>query len=273
MSENHDINIQRPELWTLHLALGAEHIGYALFAKEQEESLIFGELPLDLTVGSYLKAVENCVYDNPLLLKPYGEVRAVVASKRFMMMPAAIIDEDTRLDIMDVAFPDAEGEFAFCDMPQCGAVMGFEIEKGVNAFLQRTFFNPPVLHDLVPLCEYNKSKQEMASLRRMYVHLCGSQMSVCLFDRGSLAMANSFQFNDIDDAAYYALNAWQTFGFDALSDEILLSGDKPLRDVLAPMLRKYVNFVMPAIFPAAAMRLGHDAVKAPYNLILLALCE
>lgn len=268
-----DIEIRRPELWTLHLALNAQRISYVLYSKAQDDSLIWGEVGIDLSFGSYLKGVENAIYDNPLFLKPYGEVKVVVDSTRFMVMPSEIDDDDTRLDVMDTAFPDAEGEFAFCGMPQCGTVMGFEMEKGLEAFLQRTFFNPPICHALVPLCEYHKSKQGQTSLRRMYAHLHDDKLSLCLFQRGDLAMTNSFKFETIDDAAYYALHAWQSYGFDALADEIQLSGDKSLRDDITPMLRKYVNYVMPAIFPAAAMRIGHDAVKAPYHLILLALCE
>ena len=38
-------------------------------------------------------------------------------------------------------------------------------------------------------------------------------------------------------------------------------------------LRKYVKYVMPAAYPAAAMQLGHNAVQAPLELVLLALCE
>ena len=44
-------------------------------------------------------------------------------------------------------------------------------------------------------------------------------------------------------------------------------------EAVAPMLREYVTYVMPAIFPAAAMRIGMDAMKAPFDLILMSLCE
>lgn len=267
-----DIDIQRPELWTLLLALSADRIGYVLYSKAQDDSLVYGEIGIDLSYGNYLKGVENAVYDNPLFLKPFGEVKVVVDSARFMMIPAEI-DEELHLDVMETAFPDAEGEFSFCAMPQCGAVMGFELERGLEAFLQRTFFNPPISHALVPLCEYHKSKQGQTSLRRMYVHLQEGKVSVCLFDCGAPVMTNSYEYEAIDDAAYYVLHAWQSFGFDALADEILLSGEKSRRDQITPLLRKYVNYVIPAIFPAAAMRIGHDAVRAPYHLILLALCE
>ena len=57
------------------------------------------------------------------------------------------------------------------------------------------------------------------------------------------------------------------------TDELQLIGDRTVRDAVAPMLRNYVTYVMPAIFPAASMRMGHDAVKTPFDLILLLLCE
>ena len=107
----------------------------------------------------------------------------------------------------------------------------------------------------------------------MFLHLDGERMRMCIFGKGRLLMANTFDYRSPDDAAYYVLHAWQSFGFDALADEILLSGEKSRRDQITPLLRKYVNYVIPAIFPAAAMRIGHDAVRAPYHLILLALCE
>ena len=101
-----DIDIQRPELWTLLLALSADRIGYVLYSKAQDDSLVYGEIGIDLSYGNYLKGVENAVYDNPLFLKPFGEVKVVVDSARFMMIPAEI-DEELHLDVMETAFPDA----------------------------------------------------------------------------------------------------------------------------------------------------------------------
>ncbi len=272
-SSTDDINLQHPELWTMHLGVGKESINYVLYSKQQDNSLISGTVALDTAFGNYLKSVENCIYDNPLFLKPYGEVKVLVESNHFMVMPNEIDDYDTCHDIMETAFPEAEGEFALCPMPQCGTLMGFEMPKGLEAFLQRTFYNPPIMHQLVPLCEYYKLKQEQTSIRRMFVHLHDKKLDLCLYNKGALAMTNSYVFHAIEDAAYYALHAWQDYGFDGLADEVQLSGDKHLRDAITPIMRKYINFVMPAIFPAAAMRIGHDAVKAPYELILLALCE
>jgi len=269
-----DIEIRHPELWNLLLCLKVESVDYVIYTKAQENSLISGSIALDMSFGDYLKSLENCVYDNPLLLKPFGKVRVIADSDHFSLVPTSIADdEDLAEDVYLKSFPDAEDEMSVCVMPRCEVAIVYGLPRGVKSFLQRTFFNPPVCHSLMPLCEYYVSKQAETSLSRMYIHIADGAMKMCLFSKGRLLMANVFGFHSIEDAAYYALNAWQAFSFDALNDEVQLAGDKQLRDQLTPILRKYVNYVMPAIFPAAALRIGHDAVKAPYNLILLALCE
>ena len=73
-------------------------------------------------------------------------------------------------------------------------------------------------------------------------------------------------------AAYYILNVWQNFGLDVYSDELQISGEKTVREQLMPQLRKYISYVMPIIFPASAMKIGQDAIKAPFDLILLSQC-
>ena len=60
---------------------------------------------------------------------------------------------------------------------------------------------------------------------------------------------------------------------DQLHDRLQLMGDDAMRAEMTPELREFVKNVMPAEFPAAAMRLGRNALQAPLELILLALCE
>ena len=98
-------------------------------------------------------------------------------------------------------------------------------------------------------------------------------MDVAIYRDGHLQCANTYPFDRVEDAGYYALNAWRTHGLDQLTDELQLMGDGAKRGEITPMLREYVKYVMPAVYPAAAMQLGRNAMQAPLELILLALCE
>lgn len=267
-----NINIQQPELWTLQLSLGEKSIDYILFTDAQENSLIMGSVDLDASADSYLKSLENTIYDNPLLLDDYRQVRVIVASQHFVVMPQEY-DEFEAQDIFDATFPDHDGDMAMCELKRCGVNIAFEVPKGVLGFLQRTFFTPPVFHHLHPLCEHYYRLNEGSEISRMFLNLSDSHMDMVIYRKGRIELANSFDYHSAQDAAFFALHAWDSMNLDRLVDEVQLTGDKKERDAIAPVMREYIKYVMPAIYPAAALRLGQNAMNAPFDLIMLALCE
>ena len=145
--------------------------------------------------------------------------------------------------------------------------------RGMQAFLGRTFNYPLVYHHLHPLCDYFQSLNRGDDIARMFLNMRDGMMDMAIYRGGEIQCANSYPFASTQDAAYFALNAWRSHGLDQLTDELQLMGDGALRSAMSEELRKYVKYVMPAAYPAAAMQLGHNAVQAPLELVLLALCE
>jgi hypothetical protein len=56
-------------------------------------------------------------------------------------------------------------------------------------------------------------------------------------------------------------------------DEIILAGDPASRAALSPLLRRYVRYVMPAIFPSTMFRAGRAALRTPFELVVAPLVE
>lgn len=273
-SKTSDINIQHPEQWTLQIALHARVMRYTLVNKAHDDSLIAGEIPLDPSLaGSYLKAVQNAVYDNSLLLDDYGCMRILIDSPHFLLLPGDTQDEDEADQMMRTMFPELQGDTAVCALHGCGVNLAFEVSTDLLSFLQRTFVMPTIFHHLYPLCEHYVQFCKGSGVSRMFLNFHDNMMDMVVFDRGALNMANTFQIRNASDAAFMALHAWQSLSMDVHNDELQLTGDKLMRDEVTPLLRRYISYVMPAIFPAAALRLSHDATRAPFNLITLALCE
>lgn len=267
-----DIEIRNPELWTLILRLDAAAVKFILYCDEMENSLISRTLSLDLTVGGYLKALENCIYDNPVLIQDYKHVAVSVASNHFVALPEALSDDDTMLDVMDYMYSGDTGDRYLCRLVPGESQMAFTIPQGVQSFLQRTFNMPQIVHHLVPLCTYCGKKSEKSGLSKMYAHIYDNRMDLCVYRKGELVQTNTYQFRNVEESVYYMLNVWQNIGLDVMADELQLCADKAVRDQLTPQLRKYITYVMPIIFPASAMKIGQDAMKAPFDLILLSQC-
>lgn len=267
-----DIDIRYPEHWTLILRLGESSISFILYSDHEENSLIYRELTLDKSTGDYLKSLENCIYDNPALLQDFKRVAVEIASSHFVVLPEAMNNDDHMHEVMDYMFATDGGDRHLCPLSDGKTAIAFTMPRGVMSFLQRTFNMPTVVHQLVPLSKYGEAKCEKSGISRMFAHLYNEHLDLCVFRKGELIMTNTYRLRNTEEAVFYMLNAWQHLGLDVMTDELQLSSDKTVRDLLTPQLRKYINFVMPIIFPASAMKIGQDAIKAPFDLILLSQC-
>ena len=264
-----DISIRHPEVWELLVSVDETQVDYALYTPTVANSLTLGRVELP---DASLQALEDAIYDTPMLLGEYKRVRVVAHSRHFLLLPMDAADDDCAM-LVRQAFPDDDGDTAVCPMPANGVKIAYLLPRGMQAFLGRTFNYPAISHPLMPLCEYFKDQGKDDDASRMFLHLCGGSMDMAIYRNGELQCANIYPFTNAQDAAFFALSAWRAHGLDQLTDQLLFMGDGDLCAQVTPDLREYVKHVMPAVFPTAAMQLGHNAMQAPLDLILLALCE
>lgn len=266
-------NVKSPELWTLVLSVGDTAIDYLIYSDSRQDSPAMGRVPLDASLPDVQRAIENAVYDTPLLLDDYGAVRVLVHSSRFVILPGDT-GEDNATRMLEVAFgADAGAEAMVCRMPRCDKVIAWRVPKGLPGFLGRTFNLPAVYHHLYPLCEHFYRLNSASDIARMFLSVRPGAMDMVVYRRDCLVAANSYEFRDTGDAAYFALHAWQSLDLDQQCDEIQILGARDLRDDLAERLKPYVKYVLPAIVPAAALRFGADVAHLPLDLVLLTQCE
>ncbi len=273
MNTPSELHIEHPERWRLEVAVRQQQVQYIAYAPDLRDTLTIGTVPLD-PGREWLAAVENAVYDHPAMLDDFGAVRVVVEAQHFVVAPATVAhDEMLASRTFDAMFPDDDLAVNCCSLPKCGVTIVYGLPRGLREFLQRTFNNPLIVHHLYPLCEHFHDLNAGATASRLFINTHERSMDIALFQNERLVLANTLPWRNAEEAAYLVLHTCETMRLDALTDEVQLTGDKQQRDALAPLLRKFVKYVMPAIFPAAALRLGSAAMKAPLDLILIASCE
>lgn len=86
--------ISQPELWSLVMQLSDRRLTAALLPPVDGEQMILSHIPLPVaTAGSYAKAVEEAVYDNPLLLSDFSRIGLLTSSPRVALIPACLDDK------------------------------------------------------------------------------------------------------------------------------------------------------------------------------------
>lgn len=269
MTGKDTISIQHPEAWELLVSIDEGQVDYILYTPSVAGSLVIGSKEL---ADGTLQGLEDAIYDSPELLNEYNRVRVIVHSRHFVLLPQEVADDDCQM-LVRRAFQGVDGDAAVCAMPLNRVKVAYLMPRGLQAFLGRTFNYPAIYHHLMPLCEHFKGVNGESGRSQMFLHLQSASMDMAIYRDGGLLCANIYPFTTAEDAVYYILNAWHTHGLDQLADELQLAGDGDQRAMMTPLLRDFVKYVMPAEYPAAAMQLGRNAMQAPLDLILLALCE
>jgi len=264
--------VANPTGWRLAMGIGPDALEVVAYSPMEENTLIHRRVEASQATAP-LKALEDAVYDNPLLLADFGHVNCVLSSQQVIVAPVEAADEpDAHVALMKASFPGWSGEIIVDKVPASNAVILTGVDREIAGFLRRTFFNPVLSGRLAVLSRYFLTSSRRVNAARCLVNLRRGSLDIIAVDRGRLLMANTFEFTTETDAVYYILAARRQVWLD--DSELLISGDQDWRERLMPSLRRFVAAVMPVIFPSDMFRAGgREAMNSPFELIVLPLCE
>ncbi len=264
--------VRAPQMSRMTLRVNDDSLDVAIVSKVEDNSLIYRHIPYTATATSAIRALEEAVYDNPLLLSDFGQIDILFDTPRFIVIPEERADDDRAEEMLETLYPDIEFEPVTSRIPG-GAVIAAAVNADIERFAGRTFADARRMHRIVPLCRYFGARNRSGNGGRIHVHLRPGFTDVIAYLHGRTMMANTFSSPSGMDALYYILAAAQNLRFDDSCDRMIVSGDNTLRDTLMPMLRKYYPHAMPAIFPSAMLRAGAAAMQAPFEMLAIPLCE
>ena len=271
--------------WRLVLRIEDDALEVVLYSNHEDNTLIHRRIdlgtPTAATSGapnprgvSRLQLLEDAIYDNPLLLGDYASVYCIVATERFIIAPldyAADADDCARM--MQIAYPGFDGELICAPTGSRNATLLMGIDTDLAAFLNRTFLNPRICHPLSPLCRYYMSTGGKSNAPKTFVTLRDTSLDLIIIDKGNLLLANTFKFAEPSDALYYIMAARHHLNLDDTAHEVMVAGSSRHREDITSLLRKYIARVMPVIFPSRMFKAGTEAMHAPFDLIVMPLCE
>lgn len=265
--------IPTPKLWRLYLEIKSDAIEVLIYSALLEQSLKHYRIDLDPAASSKLTAFQDAIYENPLLLAEFERTHILIDTCRFMMMPIDFEDTALETKVMGEFFNDPDVATIANPLPATGTKIVMGVEQGLKSFITRTFPTANVRHPLWALSTYFCNKDRLTNASKMYVHLRPGYIDIVYYSDAKLNVANTFEVASIEDILYYVMMAIKVSKFDQHNDELMLCGVPALREKVAPILRKYINYVMPVVFPSMMYHAGKDALESPFELIIMPLCE
>lgn len=263
--------IKEPRMWQLVMEASPDTLSVMAFSPIEHHTLISEEIPLANTATSPLKGFQEAVYDNPLLLADFRKTTILLPTPRAMLVPDILTDTSRREQAFREAFPpsgaDGPEEILAEELPALGATMLTAINREFLGFLRRTFNNPRISHTLTPLVLYFKAKHPTRPHGKMIANLRQGRCDIVILGDKAPMVMNSYPVRDPMDSVYYIMACREAFGLSA-TDELILAGDNASRGAVTPVLRRFIRYVMPAIFPSTMFRAGRAALRTPFEMIV-----
>ena len=269
--------VKSPQRSRLGLCLDRERL-HVLIKDSIAEIPVYCSFQLDMSLGSVTKALEEIVYNNPILLSDFAKVDVTLRSPDFMLIPDALGAYGVEFieSMADTAMADTATEsMATLESPvaRTGCSLIVRESRDVVDFIRRTFNNPTIAHSLAVLASHYVKSSPLGTSDKMYINMYDDKLDIAIFGERGLSLLNTFAYADPMDAVYYIMATRSELGLDQTSGEIFIYGDAPLRDAVTPTLREYLGYVMPLVPPTPIIRGGAPAKEAPFDLTLLLLCE
>lgn len=251
-------------LWRLILRISPKKLCALLIGPESvERSVIFHAEELGDTSS---KALENAVYDNPLLLGDFAAIDVVFSTAELVVNPR--LSEMVRDDIVAAMLPDFGEARRFESALFPGGEIDFAVPAELFNFVTRTFAAARIHHSLAIDATYlSHRNMESAMAAKSYV-LCEGEgeMVLLTFDaHGAISHINRPQPSGATDCAYYTL-----LGADA-DTPIMVGGEPELRNGVCDILRKMRPDarVLPLTLDEDLLHLRRMAPSANFDMLFL----
>ncbi|MDE6498340.1 MAG: DUF3822 family protein [Muribaculaceae bacterium] len=269
--------IANPRLWRLGMLLDADAamLDVVAVSTVEDEPMLCRRIALQQSQEP-LRALEEAVYDNPLLLADFDAVTLLLRTPHFSVLPASLAAEEDALEAAaGLLWPQPEHPRRLVTSPVKGtdAAVVTAMPADVAAFIGRTFPDARVMHALVPETAYFAAKARHGAPARVCAAAGPDGVDLMAFSaEGALLGATSYGCTAAADMAYYAGALAQVCGIVSGELQFFVAGNPGARDAMAGALREFAPNVAPWVIPAGmpAEGAGDDT---PFPLIILPLCE
>lgn len=258
--------IADPTLWRLILRVDPAGLRALLIGPESVERSVLSHS--ETLTDASVKALENAVYDNPLLLSDFAGVDIIFSTPGLFLAPRGT--ETLREEMADAMLPDSDGPRTILSEPVAAtdAEVCFAADSGRLNFLTRTFATAAFHHSLAVDASYLAHRNAAGADAAHLYALCEGpgEMAVIAFGpSGRPVYLNRPQPAGAPDAAYYILAP------GLRGTPMSVGGEPELRNAVCALLRRVdpTARVLPLTLDEDLLHLRRLAPDATFDMIFL----
>ncbi|MBR5972996.1 MAG: DUF3822 family protein [Paludibacteraceae bacterium] len=212
--------------------------------------------------------------DNEVVTKPFGQVYLCVDSNTYTLIPNPVYQPELQEQYWNLNF----GSLSPMEKLQADNVRLTDI---VNLFsypvydqrlmeLKKKFPFARLIHrQSVQLC-LATMRNKQTNNKQLFIHILNASFDVICMEKGSVILANTYDYHNEDEFLYFVLNIFEQLKLDSHTMEVVVGGSPAGREkeLLLKYLRNVQEDPQPIMKPLSEPFLKHsDILNKQYTLI------
>ncbi|MDE6383542.1 MAG: DUF3822 family protein [Paramuribaculum sp.] len=259
--------VTQPELWKMALMIGPKSLDVALYPPLARDEMIWHSYAYEEPT---LQAIEEIVYGNPPLLADYKSVVCIIDYTPAVVVPAEADAEQAAAIYNATLGEDSDEDVALYGCGE-GVSVAIRQPRQIADFITRTFFNVKMMSAAANRIAYFRACSQKGTA--VYAPVEGDRTRVVAVSDGNLLLANDFAARTPSDAAYYIMWAIGELGLDAAETPVYAGSIGMRHSELHELLSKYITSASALPMPPLRYRGSRATLEAPFDFLILPLCE
>ncbi len=269
LPENMDLS--NSERYILSFDINEENYSFSLYNPVEDGSFFFHEITKKNHTDAF-SAFKDFFYENDFCLLPYRKVFILNNTPDFTFVPNSVFDEKNKTDFLEFNVSENKGKLLLQMLRRPELTILHNMRDNVHDFFVRSFTNPKFIHHLSPLLSYFQERSKMGNANKLIINLNEKKLDIiCYSPAGDLILGNNFEYNHLNDAAYYILFTWKQLNLNQSKDFMYIAGKNPSKNNLMEQMQKYIYNVIPVNISQSGHFEGVDTQNIPFELLALTL--
>jgi hypothetical protein len=181
--------------------------------------------------------LDELIQGDEVLGSKFHKVFVMLVDSRYTLIPEAFFKENTfGLFLETTQKIDSVDEVLNFKLKNTPAHVVFAFPKSLYDIIGKRFYNPVIANQLVPLVDFNLSKNCKS---RLYVECHSNFIDIALIDEKNILLANSFPIETENDILYHLVNVCKQQEMKPIESDLELTGSLDHNDKLMSLLKEY----------------------------------
>jgi hypothetical protein len=237
------LDINSTENYELSVQVSPEEFEYCLFDTIRNKFILMRVFEPGENKIFTAENINELISNDDFLTRRYKKVNVVMPSRKFTIIPAPLYDPGK----IDEYFtfnqnPDENNIIISNKLSDPDSFVVYSVSNQIINVIKNHYPDIQVMHHLKPLFNHISNHRKNVHGNYIHIHKEGDYFNLIIFSHNTLIFCNTFNYRNITDILYYALNVFKTL--DLKQDEtIWFSGQTEKQNELSNVFSAYVRNV------------------------------